>query len=1815
MKNLFLSILVVLTALFCCQCTSNRSLKTDTLYNEFVSAYTSGSISRNAEVRVLFSQEIRQGLLDSIKPADVMKITPAVEGTYTFVDSHTLVFKPKDGMKRNTTYTANVDIDKLFAGANKFQFDFQTRPFAIGGGLKSFEVNDEEQYVLTFNLLSADNETAKDIESHVNPSIKGNQAWTHAADGQTHQLILTVKPSKDEILNLATTTDKAVGTDGQTFTSVELPSTQQFTVVGQRCKAGDSKCIEVTFNKNLDPKQNVEGLIFIDGKKTQTVVEGNKALLYADLTDGEQLSVVVNGKLRSKSGSTLGEGRSLSITVATEKPKVEFVGDGTILPHSEKILIPFRAIYMRGVRVAVYKMFANMIGTVLQRGDINDDSSINYAGRPIAITTFFIDDSGMDLSEWHTYAIDLTDQVKLEPGAMYHIELSLDHRLSAWPCDTLGRATREEMAAEDALLMEKISNRFNNAYYYYSGLTYENYNWWDDNYSTLHQDPASPFYYDNRTIGKNVLATNIGLTALGGSDNMLSVTAISLPEALPMSSVKVEVYSIQQQLLGTGNTNNEGIAQISYDPRMGLPNYVVARNGEDISYLKVNNDASLSTSTFDVSGTVIERGLKGFIYGDRGVWRPGDTLHIGFMLNDKSKSLPADHPVTLKLSNPLGQVTNRITRTEGAMGLYTYTIPTPADAPTGIWSAQINVGGVTFNKNLRVEAIKPNRLKIDLDLPKGSMVNGSNEAKLHTEWLNGNVASGLKYDISATIIETTTSWKNWTGYVFDNPTKSFETSEQTVAKGEVGQKGDASCLLNLNVGKKAPGMLKANLVTHVYEPSGEFSIDVKQALIAPYSRFVGIKTPLQPDQPHLDTDRDHIFSVASVDKDGNAVSDVKLKVDIYKVDWYWWWSSSRNDMAGYTASSHHQPVKSLTIVTDQKGKGTFKLNMSEANWGTYLIVAEDAASGHSAGTLSYFDWPWMTSRRSSEASENATALNITTDKQEYAPGEKIHISLPSDEGSRAIVSICNGSKILRLNTYPCQKERTEIVIEATEEMTPNVYIGVSLVQPHSQTLNDMPIRLYGLIPVSVTSAKSHITPTIQSKDEFLPESPCQVTVSEKDGHPMSYTLAIVDEGLLDLTRFKTPDAWPVFNAREALGVRYWDLYRHVNGAYGGRIEQLFSIGGDEALDNSPKAIVNRFTPMVHFSGPYTLKKGEKRTHKVNVPNYNGRVRIMVVAGDGSAYGSADKSVLVRRPLMLIGTMPRQIGRGDEMTVAATVFASQALGDVKVSISASSGLQVVGEKTQTVNFTEPGDKTIQFRIKETGQKGDGTVQLVATSGSGKADYTANITVRTVSQTLRQTSTARIEAGGTFDKQITLPGDGDYYMLIGLSANQPLNLIGRLSQLIAYPHGCVEQTTSKAFPQLYLSEFSALSKEQQEEVEGNIKYGIQRLSSYQTTDGGMSYWPGARQSHPWASAYVLQFLYEAGARGYYVPDDMLRRLKSYVSKQANAWTIKEDACTAAYQLYVLAAMQSTELGAMNRMREHVAQLPQSATYLLAAAYAQGGRADVARDLLSKATSEKNSWWWFSGNIARLMAQTSLGDNQAETVAENVRKALMSDSWLSTSETAFSLIAMSQYYKKNSVGKGLKFSASLDGKSIAEVSSEKYEWNTQQSLGSKQTKLTIRNTSDAPIFVTTTAQGIATQSKVERMANGLELNIKYTDDSDRPINPANLSQSTTFKAILTVRNTSGNDQKNIAVTHIVPAGWEILAAQPAGNISYQDVRDDRVLSYIDRMSTNETITIRLNLSATYAGQYYLPSVHAEAMYDAAITGCTESSDCEVK
>ena len=411
--------------------------------------------------------------------------------------------------------------------------------------------------------------------------------------------------------------------------------------------------------------------------------------------------------------------------------------------------------------------------------------------------------------------------------------------------------------ATDEIRFKEESARFDEGAYYYRQYDWSSYNWKEWN------DPCSDSYYFNKVEGKNILATNLGLVALMGQDNDMTVLVHNIQNTEPERGVTVTAYNYQHQALASGTTDDKG--QVRLDLSSGRPFYLIASQGTQRSYLRVDNGSALSLSSFDVSGEVVQKGIKGFIYGERGVWRPGDTLHLGFMLNDRAKQLPAEHPVVMELYNPLGQMYARKTQTRGELGLYVFDFVTEADAPTGAWNVKVQVGGVSFSKRLRIESIKPNRLKIALSMPEKTLLRGEPmDARLHVEWLQGAIARNLKYDIQGTFIATPTTFEGYKGFYFYDPSRVCNTEESKLISGVTNERGDVTVQARFELGSTAPGMLLANLVTRVYEESGDFSIDADRMLYSPYRRYAGIKSP-QKDKEQLNTGANYTYEVASVD--------------------------------------------------------------------------------------------------------------------------------------------------------------------------------------------------------------------------------------------------------------------------------------------------------------------------------------------------------------------------------------------------------------------------------------------------------------------------------------------------------------------------------------------------------------------------------------------------------------------------------------------------------------------------------------------------------------------------------------------------------------------------------------------------------------------------------------------------------------------------------------------------------------------------------------------------------------------------------------
>ena len=1253
-----------------------------------------------------------------------------------------------------------------------------------------------------------------------------------------------------------------------------------------------------------------------------------------------------------------------------------------------------------------------------------------------------------------------------------------------------------------------------------------------------------------------------------------------------------------------------------------------------------------SVSRFDVGGKDIQKGLKGFIYGERGVWRPGDTLHISFMLEDREKRIPDKHPVALEIYNPRGQFYTKMISTQGTNGFYTFAVPTQADDPTGLWNAYVKVGGTAFHKGLRIETIKPNRLKITLALP--TILQASSKdvyAPLTSSWLTGATASRLKAKVEMSLSKVNTQFKNYGQYLFNNPATDFTTVRADVFNGVLDAEGRAGVNIQLPVAMGAPGMLNATLTTRVFEPGGDASIYSQTVPFSPFTSYVGINLN-QPKGKYIETDKDHVFDIVTVNDQGQPVNRSNLEYKIYRISWSWWWENGEESFGTYINNSSITPVASGNLQTTG-GKTSFKFRINYPDWGRYLVYVKDRESGHATGGTVYIDWPDWRGRSNKTDPSGIKMLAFSLDKDSYEIGETATAIIPAAAGGRALVSLENGSTVLQQQWLEVSDQGdTKLTFKITPEMAPNVYLHISLLQPHAQTVNDLPIRMYGIAPVFVTNRQTILQPQIKMPEVLRPETDFNVTVSEKSGKPMTYTLAIVDDGLLDLTNFKTPDPWNEFYAREALGIRTWDMYDDVLGASGGRYSSLFSTGGDASLKPAD-AKANRFKPVVKFIGPFYLAKGKQQTHTLKLPMYVGSVRAMVVAGQDGAYGNAEKTAFVRTPLMLLSTLPRVLSTQEEITVPVNVFAMEnQVKNVTVSLEASgAGVQITGNRQQSLTFDQPGDQLAYFTLKTGSKTGKATIHLTASGNGQQTKETIEIEVRNPNPVVTLRNSQWIEAGQEAELSYTLAGSSSANNQVQLEVSRipSVDISRRFDFLYNYQHHCTEQLTSKALPLLFVSQFKAVDEQEAEKIKTNVQEAIRQIYARQLPNGGFVYWPGNAVADEWITSYTGMFLTLAQEKGYAVHPNVLNKWKRFqraaaqnwrMPQEASNWQIWQSELQQAFRLYTLALAGAPEYGAMNRMKEQPG-LSIQAKWRLAAAYALTGKMKPAGELVYNAEttvipySSINLIYGSSDRDEAMILETLIlmkRDRDALQQAKKVSQNLAQENWFSTQSTAFALMAMGRLAKQ--LSGTLDFTWSWNGKQQPAVKSAKAVFEKEIATSPKSGTVSVKNQGKGALSVDLITRTQLLNDTLPAIADNIRLDVKYTDMAGSPISVEDIRQGTDFMSAVTLSNISGtSDYSNLALTHIIPSGWEIYnermivpeasssnsneANTPessADKYTYKDIRDDRVLTYFDlRRGESKTFTVRLQ--ATYAGNFILPAIQCEAMYDAAVQARTKA------
>ncbi len=1385
---------------------------TDDEAAKWIAGYTPRRISSCSTIRIELTDSVRPLYPDA--PLDgMLHFSPRVKGELHLAEQRLLEFTPQAGaLKPGREYTCRVRMAELTGidSLRDFAFSFFVAERKTQLQVTSVRVDPTDtRYMQAEGTLSfSEPVEAEQVDAGLlHCDVQGHpaRATIEATDAPTlfrFTLSQLKRTEKEMQVHVSFNADK-LNFDLPEPQKIAIPGIREFKLLSAERRDAAQPYIELEFSTPLSTEQELDGLISIDRiDRVRIERKGTNVKVFYDPNGLTELVLRVSDLVRNRDGQSLDCEVEQHFEQEVIPPAVEIPIHGTILPDGRNLTLPFRAVNLAAVDVEVVKIYTDNLLSFLQENELDEPYRLRRFGRLIYRQTVRLDrNRSLDLHRWQNFSVDLKHLFRQERGAVYNIRLSFRKAYSLY--DRTQVADFEltgGVTAEDRDKWDK-----DNAYINREA---EDYNWenyeWDES-----DDPSKASYYmeSERMPEYNLAASNLGLIVKRADGEQLWTAVSDIMTAAPLAGVRVTAYNYQLQEIGHGTTDGNGFADFKV---VNKPFIVTASNGVSTSYLKVTGGREKSLSNFDVGGKRNPQGIKGFVYGERGVWRPGDEMHLTLLVEDRQHALPANHPVTMELYTPKEQLYERQILTQNTDGFYVFHIRTGEDAPTGRWNARFKIGGKTIDFPVKIETIKPNRIKIGIQTDETLQAPGRASCSIEAHWLTGPIAGNLPAALEMVLYSNPKPFKELGDYTFSNPLNTFSSEHIELCKGTLDSLGRMTKRIDLADKANAPGILQANIIARVREAGGDESFAARSVRYSPYRAYVGIRLG----EKEFESDSDLAFSVVSVDAEGKLLGKRKLEYKIYKLNWNWWWEGSANDLSRYVQSSSAEVAASGRLET-VGGKAQIPFRVDYPGWGKYLVFVRDTQSGHATGGVVFIDWPEWRGHAGKEDAKASSMLSFALDRRSYEAGETATVYLPKSDGGRVLLSVENASKVLFRRWVSTSADReTACKIPVTREMAPNFFVHATLLQPHAKS-NDLPIRLYGVEEAEVIDRASILHPEIEVADEIRPQQEFTIKVRERDRKPMTYTLAVVDEGLLDITSFRTPQPWRAMNQREALGVKTWDLYDDVIGAYAGKFTKILSVGGDEALRRAVGK-EKRFNPVVKFLGPFTLRSGQ-RTHKITLPMYVGSVRVMVVAAHEATYGYADKTVAVRSPLMVLPTLPRILACGDRVKLPVNVFCmDEQLRNVTVKVSAEGPMTVAGSTSRRLTFAAPSEQLTTFDLVcDKVRSGQAKITITADGNGHTASETIYITVRNPLPPVVTTSSKTLHPGENHDFAWTPFSDGTAQLEV--AAMPKINFSGAFSFVERYGHDCTEQLSARAMYLLYARRFlSATEQAQAREV---------------------------------------------------------------------------------------------------------------------------------------------------------------------------------------------------------------------------------------------------------------------------------------------------------------------------------------------------------------------------------------------------------------
>jgi uncharacterized protein YfaS (alpha-2-macroglobulin family) len=987
---------------------------------------------------------------------------------------------------------------------------------------------------------------------------------------------------------------------------------------------------------------------------------------------------------------------------------------------------------------------------------------------------------------------------------------------------------------------------------------------------------------------------------------------------------------------------------------------------------------------------------------------------------------------------------------------------------------------------------------------------------------------------------------------------------------------------------------------------------------------VGLK---KPQEGYASPNEDVALELVVVNRDGVALGNREVEVSFYRIYWQSILKKDKDsDSYRYTSEKTQEKTAQFS-VTSLDGVTSFKVRPEE--YGQFLVVARDVQSGGSASLTFYASgWgyaPWSMDRPG--------RVELDLDKKKYRWGETAKVQVRAPFSGKMIVTV-EREKILHQETLMLKENTGALEIPVREEYEPNVYVSVHLIRSTESLERNTPVRAFGVIPLLVETEAHRLAVEVEAPQKIRGKAPLKVRVkvrkqSENWDNATKkrpyVTLAAVDEGICQLNDFQTPDPYAFFYGKKRLSVDSYDTYGAILPEIPSSLSSPSGGAGSRRRHLSP-AMVRRVKPVAFWSGLTQTDDNGTASVVFEIPEFNGTVRLMAAAFLDDQMGSAEKSVLVREPIVLTPTFPRFIGSTDRFVVPVNLYnGTQDQGTFSVQLSAEGPVRVLGDRRRSVSVAKGEEGQVFFEVEAEKSMGKATFKLSAKGNGEETEASTDVPVRPPVPVITLAGGGSLEEGKP--ARFTLPSDwipGSADFSLSGSSFPSIRFAGSLQYLLQYPHGCLEQTTSKLFPLLSFNDLARLVEPElfkRTPVDYFIQEGIAKLESLQQSSGAFSFWPSGSEVNGWSSIYASHFLVEARKAGYTVSDQVYKRMLSSLRRYTRNYAVDNQRSIqlAVYACYVLALADKPEKSTVLYLKNHVLdKLSEYSLFQLAGAFAHSGDSAAALSLLPKTAppvsrdEKRESGGNFNSPVrAKAIMLEVLADVDPRSpsvpalVESLVSSASKGGTWGTTQENAYAFLALGKILKKQTQA-NYTGTVTLDNRLLSHIDTGDFH-SSGKDWGGKGAVIEIQGA--GACYYHWRADGLPASVRIDEYDNDLMVRRRYLDKHGAPVNHSLFRQGDLIIAEITVKALKEN-LENVVIVDMLPAGFEIenpriqsrkgidWIGKEAYQPQYMDIRDDRMVLY-GGFEINQVRKFYYALRVVTEGTFLLPPIRAEAMY----------------